>query len=67
MKIAIYHGKEKPLIAVGKNQVNMLEFAFKYPTWHTFSDNTTTRKAVAGLVKRGAIVVNEFNQFKVNI
>lgn len=67
MKLEIFHGKEKPLTAVGSNQVRLLEFAFKYPKWHSYYDNAANRKAVAGLLKRGSIVVNEFNQFKINM
>lgn len=68
MKLSIYYGKAKPIVAIGKNQVRLLQFAFDYPTWHYFNENSKpTQKAIDGLVKRGSILLNEFNQFKVNL
>jgi hypothetical protein len=68
MKLSIYHGKAKPLVAIGKNQVRLLQFAFDYPSWHYFNEDCrTTQKAIDGLLKRGSILLNEFNQFKVNL
>lgn len=67
MKLAIYHGKATPLVAVGKHQVNLLDFAFKYPTWHSYTDDKATLRAIAGLTKRGSIITNQHNQFIVNI
>jgi hypothetical protein len=67
MKLTIYHGTEKPFVAIGKNQCNMLDFAFKYPTWHYHSENRADIKAIVGLVKRGSIILNEYDQFKINL
>lgn len=67
MKLSIYHGTNTPFIAIGKNQCNLLEFAFNYQTWHSYSSDKPTLKAIDGLIKRGSIIINEFNQFKINL
>jgi hypothetical protein len=67
MKLTIYHGTVTPFVAVGKNQCNMLEFAFKYQSWHSYSNDNKTLKAIDGLLKRGCIIVNQYNQFKINM
>jgi hypothetical protein len=67
MKLTIYHGTINPFIAIGKNQCNLLEFAFKFQTWHSFTSDNKTMKAINGLLKRKAIIVNEYNQFKINL
>jgi hypothetical protein len=67
MKLTIYHGTVTPFVAVGKNQCNMLEFAFKYPSWHSYTNDKITLKALNGLLKRGCIIVNQYNQFKINM
>lgn len=60
----IYHGREKPYVAVGKHQCNLLDFAFRFPGWHVFAKDRTTRRAVDGLEKRGAIAVDrKFRMF----
>ena len=61
----VYHGAAKPLTAVGKNQVHALRFAEQYPGWHSYAKDRKTERAIAGLVKRGAIVTNEHRQFKI--
>lgn len=66
MKLTIYHGTETPFKAVGKNQCNMLNFAFKYPTWHSYTSDKPTINALNALVKNGSIITNEFDQFKIN-
>jgi hypothetical protein len=66
MKLTIYHGTSKPLIAVGKYQVNMLQFAEKYQGWHSYANDKTTLRALNGLLKRGSIVINNHNQFRIN-
>ena len=35
--LTIYYGKDKPIKVIGKNQVKMLEFAYKYKGWHSYS------------------------------
>ena len=67
-KVTIHIGRNKPLTAVGKNQVKMLQFAFEYPTWHSFRADDATLRAVNGLLKRGSIQVNDrFDMFKINM
>ena len=68
----VFHGKEKPLKAVGKNQSRLLEFAAKYPCWHSYATDKATLAAINGLEKRGSIVVDRntkqfaiaYDQFK---
>lgn len=67
MKLTIYHGTDTPFIAIGKNQCNLLDFAFKYPSWHSYSSDNKTINAINGLIKRGCIVINQHNQFKINL
>jgi hypothetical protein len=67
MKLAIYHGTVTPFIAIGKNQCNLLDFAFRYQKWHSYNSDKPTLKAVHGLIKRGCIVINSNNQFKINL
>ena len=67
MKLTIYHGTEKPFVAIGKNQCAMLDFAFKYPKWHSYSNDKPTLNALNGLLKRDCIIINEYNQFKINM
>jgi hypothetical protein len=55
--LTIYYGKEKPIKVIGKNQVKMLEFAYKYKGWHSL-------KALNGLLAKGYIEVNQFEQFR---
>lgn len=67
MKLIIYHGTKTPFIAIGKNQCNLLDFAFRFQNWHSYAKNAASIRAINGLLKRGAIVINEFNQFKINL
>lgn len=67
MKTTIYHGTNKPLIAIGKNQSNLLQFAYSYQNWHTHALDKSTLKAIAGLKARNTIITNEFGQFKINL
>lgn len=61
----VYHGTETPLVAVGKNQCRLLDFAASYPGWHSVADDKTTQRALNGLVKRGSLVRNSFGQFAI--
>ena len=65
----IFYGSEKgPLTARGSNQVNLLDFAFRYPTWHTYREDKPTLRAIQGLEARGSIIVNrQTKQFRVNM
>lgn len=67
MKLTIYHGSVTPFVAIGKNQCNLLNFAFKYQGWHSYSKDNKTLTAINGLLKRGCIVLNNHNQFKINL
>ena len=68
MKLTIYHGTVKPFIAIGKHQCNLLDFAFKYPKWHSYDEKCkATKKALDKLITNGCIIVNEYKQFKINL
>lgn len=68
MKITIYHGTKEPLKAIGKYQCNLLAFAFQNQTWHSYKENCIlTKRAIDKLVQNNCIVLNEFNQFKINL
>jgi hypothetical protein len=45
----------------------MLQFAEKYRGWHSYASDKTTLRALNGLIKRGSIVINNNQQFKINI
>jgi hypothetical protein len=57
----VFYGAAKPLTAVGKHQVAMLEFAAEYPGWHSYYPNPQTLRALAGLERRGSVFVNREN------
>ena len=67
MKLTIHHGSNKPFKAIDKNQCNLLDFAFKYPQWHTHSNDKSTLKAILALQSNGHILLNTFGQFKINM
>ena len=68
MKLAIYHGTIKPFLAIGKHQCKLLEFAFNFPDWHYWDEKCNdTKRALLALNKKGVIIINEFNQFKINL
>ena len=62
--LTIYHGSSKPIKVVGKNQVKMLDFAYKYKGWHSYSSDKPTLKALNGLLAKGYIEINQFEQFR---
>lgn len=62
--LTIFCGLPKPIKAVGKNQVKLLDFAYKYNGWHSYSLDKPTIRAVSALHKKGYLALNEFNQFK---
>lgn len=62
--LTIWHGREKPIKAIGKNQAKLLDFAFKYQGWHSYSSDKPTLRAIEGLVKRGCLEVNQYQQFR---
>jgi|LakMenEpi03Aug12_release.lakeMendotaPanAssembly.Ray.scaffolds.fasta_scaffold4360062_1 hypothetical protein len=59
MKLSIYYGKLKPIVAVGKNQYALLHFLSRYPGWHTMSQDRATKRAIVGLVNRESIVYDQ--------
>ena len=68
MKLTIYHGTKTPFKAIGKHQCNLLDFAFKYPTWHSYNEKCkATKKAIDKLVSNNVIILNSYNQFKINL
>ena len=65
MKLAIYHGKEKPILAIGCNQVRLLSFAYNTMAWHYWNPKCrATNRAISALVRKGCMEVNEFGQFR---
>lgn len=62
--LAIYYGASKPRRAVGAHQCRLLAFAEKYRGWHTHAADRTTARAIAGLIRRGAIEASANNQFR---
>ena len=61
----VHCGQDEPLIARGKNQVHLLRFAAEYPGWHSHANDRATIRAVEGLRKSGAIVLNQHGQFAI--
>ncbi len=57
MKLAIYYGGPKPLVAYGRNQCHLLQFAFNNRGWHTIGRDRATKQAVRGLTARGYLDV----------
>jgi len=49
---------------MGKNMKHALNFAKKYPGWHTFAKDRATVNAVHNLQRKGLIEINSFNQFR---
>jgi len=60
----IYHGTPKPIKAVGKHQVKLLDFAYRYKGWHTYSTDSVTMRAVKALHAKGCLDLNDFGQFR---
>ena len=65
--LRIYTGRSQPFTARGCNQIRLLDFAYKYQSWHTYGTDKATMRAVEGLERRGSIIVNRATQqFKLN-
>ena len=62
--LTIYHGTTKPIKAVGKHQAKLLDFAYRYQQWHTYSTDRNTLRALKALQSKGCLLVNEYQQFK---
>ena len=54
----VYYGAAKPMVAVGKHQCRLLEFAEKYKGWHTFAPCPATVRAIKALEAKGYIECN---------
>ena len=65
-KLTIWHGKSKPMIAVGVNQCCMLGFFNKYPGWHYIGKDRATKNAVFGLYRKGYLMRNACGQYRIN-
>lgn len=55
--LKIYHGAEKPMIAVGKHQVALLGFAERFPGWHTMGKDRCDIRAMQALERKGYLEV----------
>lgn len=55
--LTIYCGLPKPIKAIGKNQVKLLDFAYKYKCWHTFSSDKATKRAINALYAKGYLEI----------
>lgn len=65
--LTIYYGAAKPLHAVGHHQCHLLQFAFDNRGWYSPQRKCpATRRAVAGLERRGYIEVKG-TQFQLKI
>jgi hypothetical protein len=62
--LTIWHGREKPIRAVGRHQVNLLGFAEKFRGWHYAADDRDTQRALAALAKKGCLELNHSGQFR---
>ena len=62
--LTIYHGTTKPIKAIGKHQAKLLDFAYRYPCWHTYATDRNTLRALKALQAKGCLLVNEYQQFK---
>ena len=65
-KLTIYHGKSKPMVAIGVNQCRMLGFFEKYPVWHSIANDRATKRAAFGLYRKGYLIQNAFGQYRIN-
>lgn len=51
--MTIFYGANKPIKAIGKHQVKALDFAYRFPCWHTYSQDKATKRAILALAKKG--------------
>ena len=66
-KLTIYHGRATPLVAIGKHQARLLDFAYNHKGWHSI--NTKCRdsmRAMRALYARGFLYV-QGDQFKIRL
>jgi hypothetical protein len=62
--LTIWHGREKPIRAVGRHQVNLLGFAERFRGWHSAAPDRCTQRALAALVRKGCLELNPAGQFR---
>lgn len=58
MKFSIWYGAPSPIVAVGKHQCRLLQFAERFRGWHTFSGDRTTVRAVSALARKGCLEIS---------
>lgn len=51
---------------LGRNMALTLEFAMKYPGWHSYKMDRATENAVKRLAARNLVEINEFQQFRLS-
>jgi hypothetical protein len=56
-KLTIYRGKEKPMVAVGPHETEMLGFAERFRCWHYIPDGVMG-EAVMSLASKGCLVID---------
>jgi hypothetical protein len=49
---------------LGKNMRHALDFATRYPGWHSFAKDHPTRAAIKRLAERRLVEVNAFDQYR---
>lgn len=62
--LTIWHGREKPMRAIGRNQCRLLQFAESYRGWHSAAKDRATQSAMRALSSKGYLETNEFGQFR---
>jgi hypothetical protein len=66
-KLTIYYGASNPLKAIGKHQVNLLHFAYKYKGWHSINTkDKNAMRAMKALERKGYFLVIQ-DQFKLEV
>ncbi len=51
---------------LGKHQIRVMAFLTKYPGWHTYTKEDTTRLTIARLHHRGMIEINGCRQMRLS-
>lgn len=52
---------------IGHRMKKALDFAMKFPAWHTFDTGRATKSAIERLRNRGLVEVNDYGQFRIVI
>lgn len=55
----VFDGRGRPLVARGKMQCHILDFAEKHRHWHVAGRRPGEKRAVRALAKRGALDILE--------